>query len=529
MNKPADQYDYILSHLTLEQKVGQMICISMSTTFADPEFLRFAAEYPFGGVILYKRNLSSPSQVRQLTTQVNQALQKRCGGVPPLIGLHQEGDVFPLFSTGVYSTPCAMALGASGLEEDAQFCGEAIGQDLVAMGITHNFGPFIETSVPGQPSQLGVRSFGSDFELVARLSAAMTRGLRRGGVTCTAKYFPGTNGQDGITRQTLFPLAAQVTAGVDSIMISPDIMTAMAYDSPNAPLTAPHSLEGLLRDQLGLEGVIIAQFPEEMRPEEISALGKTAVRGVLSGADMIVHSTSRKEQLVLYHSLLAAVKKGQIPMERIDASVRRILKMKVESNRLAREQVIHHPLERQVHCRDSYRRSIVLVRDPKGLLPAYPEKFGRLLVVTPEDIPIPFAPENTYAHCNLGEFVSAGFEKTVVFPLPPTLDSTVCQELMDEATQCDMVVMALGQNAPEQQTTLLMEQLSRLRPMVCVALQHPDGALEAPEDAAVLLAFSPSDDSMRAAAEVILGKLRATGSCPVANEFFYSMQEQAEQ
>ena len=71
-----------------------------------------------------------------------------------------------------------------------------------------------------------------------------------------------------------------------------------------------------------------------------------------------------------------------------------------------------------------------------------------------------------------------------------------------------------------------MEQLAQFRPMVCVALQHPDGALEAPEQAAVLLAFSPSDDSMRAAAEVILGKLRATGSCPVANELFYQMEQQ---
>ncbi len=525
MDKPMDQFDYILSHLTLEQKVGQMICISISTTYTDPEFLRFASEYPFGGVILYKRNLSSPSQVSRLTSQINTALQKQCGGVPPLIGIHQEGDVFPLFSTGVYSTPSAMALGASGQEEDAQFCGEAMGQDLAAMGITHNFGPFIETGLPGQ-GNLGVRSFGSDYEAVARLSAAMTRGLRRGGVTCTAKYFPGAAGQDSITRQTLVPLAAQVTAGADSIMISPEIMTAMAQNIPGAPLTSPGSLEQLLRDQLGLEGVIIAKFPEEMTSVEINAMGRTAVKGVLSGADMIVHSTSRKEQLVLYHSLLAAVKKGLISPERIDASVRRILKMKVESNRLSRERVIHHPLERQVRCRESYRRSIVLVRDPKGLLPAYPEKFGRLLVVTPEDIPIPSAPQNTYAHCNLGEFLSAGFEKTIMFPLPKTLEEAAAKVLTSEAAQCDLIVMALGENTPNPQTTRLMEQLAQFRPMVCVALQHPDGALEAPEQAAVLLAFSPSDDSMRAAAEVILGKLRATGSCPVANELFYQMEQQ---
>src|SRR6476659_6427886 len=177
--------------MTLEEAVGQQFLLTFEGREAPPnQFLEILRRQHVGGVVLFRhKNMGKLTELRGLT----QALQRAAAesGQPPLlIAADQEGgQLIAVDQTTPF--PGNMALGAAGSDKLAYRVGRAIGNELSAVGINVDFAPVCDVNSNPLNPVIGTRSFGEDPKLVARLSAALIRGLQSAGIAATAKHFPG--------------------------------------------------------------------------------------------------------------------------------------------------------------------------------------------------------------------------------------------------------------------------------------------------------------------------------------------------
>src|SRR6185437_10769090 len=249
--------------LTLEQAVGQQFLLSFDGTDELPDELKQVMQRQHvGGVILFRhKNISTLSKLRALTS----ALQRtaRDSGQPPLlIAVDQEGGQLMAIGDGT-PFPGNMALGATRSEKLAYSTGQALGRELSALGINVDFAPVCDVNNNPRNPVIGTRSFGEDPRLVAKLSAAMIRGLQRSGIAATAKHFPGhgdtssdshhgapvlKHSAQRIRRIELAPFRRAMDTGVRLIMTAHIVVLALNGRSNDLPSTlSPEVLKRVLR------------------------------------------------------------------------------------------------------------------------------------------------------------------------------------------------------------------------------------------------------------------------------------------
>ena len=166
---------------------------SKNFTAMNDEVDAILDEYNFGGVILFAENVSGTEQTARLTEELQtSALQDATGDqnkIPMLIGIDQEGGIVYRIGTGT-ALPGNMALGATRSSEYAKNVGQIIGRELSSLGINVNFAPSMDVNNP-RNAVIGLRSFSSDPNLVARLGVATIQGLKEYNTAGAAKHFPG--------------------------------------------------------------------------------------------------------------------------------------------------------------------------------------------------------------------------------------------------------------------------------------------------------------------------------------------------
>ena len=232
-------------------------------------------DYPFGGVILFRENLVDTDQILALTDELAQAAP-----TGRFIAIDQEGGTVTRIANAL-EMPGNMALGA--LDDPAATTASAalLATELRALGFNFAFAPVLDVnSNPANPI-VGVRSFGSDPAQVARHGCAYIDGLDEQRLIACAKHFPGHGDTETdshhatpLIRRTraafeavdLVPFEAAIAHGVDCVMTAHIVVPALDdatiwSDKDGAPVPTPATLShpiitGLLRDELGYEGVI---------------------------------------------------------------------------------------------------------------------------------------------------------------------------------------------------------------------------------------------------------------------------------
>jgi beta-N-acetylhexosaminidase len=151
-----------------------------------PSWLRERLRAGLGGVCLFAENISSPTQLRALTDSIMAA------NPYAIIAVDEEaGDVTRLFAATGAPFPGNAVLGRLDDVDTTRDTAAAIGWSLREAGCTVNFAPCVDVNSRSDNPVIGVRSFGSDADLVARHGAAWVAGLQSTGVAATAKHFPG--------------------------------------------------------------------------------------------------------------------------------------------------------------------------------------------------------------------------------------------------------------------------------------------------------------------------------------------------
>ncbi|MFD9477016.1 glycoside hydrolase family 3 protein [Streptomyces nojiriensis] len=283
---------------------------------------------------LFGRNIASPEQLAALTAQL------RTERDDVLVAIDEEGgDVTRLEVRGGSSFPGNLALGAvddTGLTRDVA---RELGRRLAECGVNLNWAPSADVNSNPDNPVIGVRSFGADTRLAARHTAAYVQGLQAAGVAACTKHFPGhgdTNVDshhalpridvdlDTLQARELVPFKAAIEAGTKAVMSAHILVPAL---DPTRPATlSPQILTGLLRGELGYEGLIVTDGMEMNAIAGTYGIERGSVLAIAAGADAICVGGGLADEatvLRLRDALVVAVREGALPEERLaDAAAR---------------------------------------------------------------------------------------------------------------------------------------------------------------------------------------------------------------
>ena len=343
----------LVRSLTTEQKVAQLFFVTPESlvagrydgvvTAAGETTREALRERPVGGIVYFQQNLVNQEQTRAMLAQTTSYALEACG-VPPLLDVDEEGGTVsriggnPGFAIANRGNMCDV--GATGDEGYAEDVAAQIASYLHDLGFTSDLAPVADVADNPDARTMALRSFGSDPQLVARMVAAQVRGFRSQGILCCAKHFPGIGAAEGdshtgsiwthktadeLAAAELVPFAAAIGEGVPMVMVGHISCPEVTGDDLPASLSRA-VMQDLLRDRLGFAGVIVTDSLGMGAVVDRYGYDRVGVEAFLAGADALLMPADFE---AAYQGMLSAVSSGEVSAERLDASVFRIVRMKL--------------------------------------------------------------------------------------------------------------------------------------------------------------------------------------------------------
>ena len=352
---PTDEVEAQLQQMTLREKVGQMFYIRLEsldpsiewTTYDDLANLKILEvtenmksmneNYPVGGIILYAWNIDDEAQLARIIPQV------RLLNGDPLLCIDEEGGRVsriannPNFDVKKYESMAA--IGATGDPRNAYECGNTIGTYLCRYGFDIDFAPVADVNTNPENIVIGPRAFSDDPAVAAPMVVNYLQGLKDAGITGCIKHFPGhgdtkadTHYGYASTQKTweemmdceMVTFRAGIQWGCQLIMTAH--IGAPKVTGSDVPSTmSPIILQDKLRGELGYQNIIITDGMEMGAITQQYTSAEAAVGSIQAGADIVL---GPRYFIEAFDAVMAAVNNGTITEERINQSVRRILKLK---------------------------------------------------------------------------------------------------------------------------------------------------------------------------------------------------------
>lgn len=534
----------VLSRMTLDEKVGQVFnqylygSSATEVTEADAaENLKLygvrtpaevVAKYHLGGATYFNwtHSVVDLPQVTALSNGLQRASLAANRGVPMTISVDQEHGAVARIGEPATLFPGGMALGATGSRAHARDVGRITGEELRALGITLDFAPDADVNVNPANPVIGVRSFGADPHLVARMVAAEVKGLQSNrGVSACAKHFPGhgdtaTDSHVGLpmithTRQQWAtidrpPFEAAIAAGVDVIMTAHLLVPALDDSGDPATLSRP-IITGILRGELGFRGLVVTDGLQMQGVREKYGDGEVAVRALLAGADMLLMTPDMPAAWAAVHQAVAS---GRLPMARLEEAVLRNLQLKAKRGVVDRPYVDAARIGAVVGTRQNLRvadevadDAITLLRN-QGVLPLA-ARGARVALVG-------WSSGTTTHQVLADELRRRGAQVTTVTTGATPTDAQVAQAVAAAADAQVVVVTTYNVAAGSAQAKLVAALQATGRPVVVAALRNPYDIAHLPATAAFLATYSWQPVALRALVRAITGEHVPGGRLPVA-------------
>jgi beta-N-acetylhexosaminidase len=317
----------------LGRTTAQLFMVGLPAPTLDRATREFLAEHPPGGVILFKRNIRSAAQLRDLVAEIHAS----GAGIPPLVALDHEGGRVHRLPPPFTHFPPALTLAQRGDARVVEAVGRAMGRELRAVGIDLDFAPVLDVWSNPRNQVIGDRAFGTEPARAARLGLALARGLARGGVLACGKHFPGhgdTVGdshfvlprvrrpQRALARVELIPFARAVAADIPALMTAHVVYPAL---DPRRPATlSPAICRDLLRRRLGFQGVLFSDDLEMHAVAGHAAPGRAAVAALRAGCDMLLVCQSLDTARAAMRGVEEALGRGRLAADDVATALGRL-------------------------------------------------------------------------------------------------------------------------------------------------------------------------------------------------------------
>jgi beta-N-acetylhexosaminidase len=491
-------------------------------------------KYHLGGVIYFAwtDSVKDPDQITGLSNGLQRASLGQVSKVhvPLQIAIDQEQGVVTRIGPPATQFPGSMALGAGRSAPDARTAAAITGRELLAMGVNTNFAPDCDVNVNPLNPVIGTRSFSSRPELAAQLAAAQVAGYQRdGGVASSAKHFPG-HGDTATDSHVAFPVIthtreqweaidappfrAAIKEQIDMIMTAHLSFPALDDSGNPATLSKPF-LTGVLRGELGYEGVIVTDSLAMQGVRDLYGDAEVAVRALLAGVDQLLMTPAMDEA---YAAVIEAARSGRIAPDELDAKVRRVLGLKYRRGIVARPYAdpaaVASVVGTPAHLASATAvtdRTTTLVKNDAKALPIAPN--GKKVLVTGYGV-------STTATLAAGLTSKGATVQTMQTGTSPT-DAQVAAAVAAAADK-DVVVVttmkAWDTSVTDKrggQQKLVKQLLSTGRTVVVVAVRDPYDIAYFTDAPTYVATYSYSPVAIEAAARVIVGDVAPTASLPV--------------
>src|SRR6266446_5687217 len=534
--------DGTLRKMSVDEKIGQLLfatyhgSLTATDTAAYRQITHDVTDLHVGGFI----NITQGSPLGIVKSQayptavLNNQLQAK-SKLPLLVGADFERGAAMRLDEGT-SFPTAMAVAAGGDSKDAYTMGKVTALEARAVGVHWIYAPVADVNNnPGNPI-INTRSFGENPARVAEFVSAFVRGVEENGGLATAKHFPGHGdtaadshidlpvipaNRERLENLELIPFRAAIASGVGSIMTGHLSIPALEPDANTPATLSSNILTGLLRKELGFEGLVITDAMDMGGITVRFAPGEAAVRAVAAGADCVLMPPVPD---AAFEALQAAVKSGRISRERLDASVRRILQAKarlgLQSNRLVDVNAINHKLGSaawQKEAQEISDRGVALLRDAPHRLPLDGSKPSRALLLALYADPEPYPGEDLERELRSKfdslttlradtRFVNAS---TLKLPPPENYDVAILALFVRVSDRKGNV------DVPGEQAALAEQIYKTGKPVITVGFGSPYLIERFPQAETWLAAFGISDVAQISVARALFGEIPVRGHLPV--------------
>ncbi|GLR84379.1 glycoside hydrolase family 3 protein [Bradyrhizobium iriomotense] len=514
--------------LSLRDKVGQLFNFLSRGT--DPDEIERLERLRPGGITRYFGPDGDGERARI-------AVAQKSATVPLLVSADLEGSRMSLpFGTQV---PNPLALAAiDDLEVTAEIT-RIIAEEAASIGVNWSFAPVLDINRAFRSSIVATRSFGADVETIRRHALVHIDILQRHGIAATAKHWPGEGYDDRdqhlVTTINPLPMAewdatfgklyrAAIEAGVLSVMSAHIALPAFVRSrksDPGVEAFRPASISSLLniellRRELGFNGLIVSDASEMAGLTSWCRMRSAKSQIIAGGCDMILFSRAPEEDIAEVHS---AVENGNLPAERFEEAVLRVLALKAaiglhDRAPLPAGGAMARASDKAI-ADAALRRAPTLVKDTLGLLPIDPQRHRRVLVISGGIInPLHGAPQDF----SLPDMLRAeGFEVTVCAEQPAI-----------DPGSFDLVLYLLGEETLLTRGRVFLDWarlggdfVGAMRrywhdiPTAIISFGYPYYLYDAPRVPVYINAYCTIDDMQAAVVDLLMGRASWNRNSPV--------------
>ncbi|GAB5538876.1 MAG: hypothetical protein Salg2KO_09790 [Salibacteraceae bacterium] len=316
--------DKIYARMSDQERVAQMIIASLGKLGKPYEHVEpLIRNRKIGGIIFLS---GDPNEFKDQIEQIN----KRSENWPLLMSMDAEPSLFNRRMPGTPEMPPTNSLKTKG---DIERAVETIDSTLRYVGFQQNFAPVVDLSASNEA--IGNRNFGLTKDEVLPRALHFIELTQNDNIIATAKHFPGHGRVAGDTHKKLVYIDGELTevdiyqplidAGVLSIMVGHiAVENNEQFNTNGMPATlSPVLVNGLLREQMGFEGIIIT---DAMNMGAVHAITHSGLLAAMGGCDMILMPVNEQ---VTIDDILAEMEMNPEFHEQIEASVKRIIRLKL--------------------------------------------------------------------------------------------------------------------------------------------------------------------------------------------------------
>jgi beta-N-acetylhexosaminidase len=326
---------------TLRRACGQLLVVGFDGPSAPAELLARIARSEVGGVMLFRPNVETPTQVAALVRTLRTAAPP---DAPLVVSADQEGGLVQRLRQPLTEWPPMLSVGDGGDARRSEAVGRALGAELAALGIGWDLAPVLDVHTNPANPVIGNRAFGRTPEAVITHALAFWRGLRSSGVLGCGKHFPGhgdtqtdshhdlpvvAHDEARLAAVELLPFAAAARAGAEALMTAHVMYPAL---DPTLPATLSRPiLTDLLRGELGFGGLLVS---DDLGMKAVAArwpVDELVTTGLMAGLDGFLLHEPDARQVAAWEALVRAAEARPEARARVLESAARVAAFKAQA------------------------------------------------------------------------------------------------------------------------------------------------------------------------------------------------------
>jgi beta-glucosidase-like glycosyl hydrolase/CubicO group peptidase (beta-lactamase class C family) len=328
--------DSVYNRLTQEERIGQLFMVaaySGGKNYNADSIQQLIDRHQIGGLIFMQ---GGPARQALLTNQFQQSAQ-----VPLLLSMDAEWGLGMRLDS-VISFPRQMMLGATRDTVLMYQVGMAIAYQCKRLGVHIDFAPDVDVNNNAANPVINSRSFGENKVWVTRMAAAYMRGLQNNGVMASLKHFPGHGNTDvdshkdlpvisgsmeQLQETELYPFRQLIQRGAQSVMVAHLEVPALETEAHIPTTLSRNTVTGLLKQQMGFKGLVFTDALNMQGVTKYFQPGEVDLRAFMAGNDVLLFSQNVP---IAIERIKNALDSGVIPMQQLEASVKKILGAKYD-------------------------------------------------------------------------------------------------------------------------------------------------------------------------------------------------------